>query len=274
MLIPSSPGLEVPPKLFLSNRLGKCPRGSADYHDTVMSWSRSLQAQEQWVYRAQVTKSMKLELKDITLRFEDRTLLDNTSLTIDQGDFIVIRGPSGSGKSSLLRLLNRLAEPSSGRIYVDETPLDDLEAPTFRRRVGYVPQTPVLIPGSVKENLTLPYRFRSSMDSSPDTSRFEADLKSLNLKITLADDTENLSVGEKQRITLLRTLSTNPDVILADEPTSALDPDSRTIVETRLKSVNRDRSTTIVLVTHLEFDTVGAQTRQFTIKNARLKEVT
>ena len=217
---------------------------------------------------------MKLSLQKTGLSFDDKTLLTEVSLTIDQGDFIVIRGASGSGKSSFLRLLNRLGEPSSGSISIDGQSLAETEVTSYRRRVGYVQQTPILISGNVHDNLTLPFRYKSPTSEAPDRSKLESDLADFNLTdVKLDDAADNLSVGQKQRIALIRTLLTKPDVILCDEPTSALDPESRTIVEDRLRQINRDSRTTIVLVTHLEFDPGDIEARHFSIDGGRLTEV-
>jgi putative ABC transport system ATP-binding protein len=218
---------------------------------------------------------MILNLSNISLSFDDKTLFTDVSLTINQGDFIVIRGASGSGKSSFLRLLNRLNEPTSGTISSDSTLLTNTEVTAYRRRVGYVQQTPILISGTVHENLTLPFSYKSAVTNAPDRSRLEADLVEFNLvDVKLDDSADNLSVGQKQRIALIRTLLTEPDIILGDEPTSALDPESRTIVEDRLRKVNREQKTTIILVTHLEFDPGDTVARQFTIDKGQLREVT
>ena len=216
---------------------------------------------------------MILDLIKISLTFDDKTLFNDVSLTINQGDFIIIRGASGSGKSSFLRLLNRLTEPSSGTISSDGSTVTNTEVTTYRRRVGYVQQTPILIPGTVVENLTLPYKYKSATTETPDRSRLEADLVSFNLDDVKLDDlADNLSVGQKQRIALIRTLLTEPDIILGDEPTSALDPESRSIVEDRLRKVNREQNTTVILVTHLDFDPGDVVVRHFTIDDGHLKE--
>ncbi len=216
---------------------------------------------------------MKLSLENISLSFDDKTLFTDVSVCINQGDFIIIRGASGSGKSSFLRLLNRLGEPSSGTLSADGNPVTDIEVTTYRRRVGYVQQNPILIPGTVHENLTLPFRYRSASTPQPDRARLEADLVDFNLgDIKLAGSADNLSVGQKQRLATIRTLLTEPDIILGDEPTSALDPESRTLVEERFRLVNSKRRTTVILVTHLEFDAGDTDARRFTIENGHLIE--
>ena len=223
--------------------------------------------------RKRSAKVPQLSLNSLTLAFDSKTLFSDVSLTINQGDFAVIRGASGSGKSSFLRLLNRLNEPSSGSIAYDGTPLTNIEVTGYRRRVGYVQQTPILISGTVFENLTLPFKFKAADRPTPDRSQLEADLESFNLDDVKLDDTaDNLSVGQKQRIALIRTMLTEPEIILGDEPTSALDPESRTIVEDRLRQINREQKTTVILVTHLEFNLDGTPARCFRIDGGRLAE--
>ena len=216
---------------------------------------------------------MKLDLQNISLTFDGKTLFHDVTLTINQGDFLIIRGTSGTGKTSFLRLLNRLYEPSSGNLTLDGDALTDKEVTNYRRRVGYVQQTPVLISGTVQENLLLPYRYKSATKKAPSRTKLEADLSDFNLDdVKLDDAADNLSVGQKQRIALIRTLLTDPEIILGDEPTSALDPESRTIVEDRLKKVNREQNTTIVLVTHLEFDPGEIKARYLALQNGKLTE--
>lgn len=216
---------------------------------------------------------MTLTLDHITLAFGDRTLLRDCSLTISPGDFLVIRGASGSGKTSLLRLLNRLSEPSSGTILADGASVDDGDVTAYRRRVGYIQQTPVMLPGTVYDNLVLPFAYRSSDGDPPDRASLASDLADFNLAdVSLDEPADTLSVGQKQRIALIRTLLTGPSVILCDEPTSALDPESRQIVEARLRGENAERSTTIVLVTHLDFEPGDLAVRDFTLSDGTLTE--
>ncbi|MBS11801.1 MAG: ABC transporter [Gemmatimonadetes bacterium] len=219
------------------------------------------------------TIAMNLKLHALSLAFEDKRLLSNVDLTITQGDFVVIRGPSGSGKSSLLRLLNRLAEPASGQITIDDTPVSEVEVTGFRRRVGYVQQTPVMVSGTVFDNLTLPFGYASANTDAPSIEALKDLLDGYNLSdVDLDEDAEKLSVGQKQRVALIRTFLTRPEVILCDEPTSALDPDSREIVEAQLRRINREDRTTIILVTHLAFEAQDVVGRHFSLGEGRLEE--
>ncbi len=199
---------------------------------------------------------MKLELQKLSLQYDGKsTLFKDIDLTVESGDFVVIRGPSGSGKSSLLRLLNRLQEPTSGTILVDGSSIADLEVTRLRRRIGYVQQTPVIIDGTVRDNLQLPFTFKiASNIVAPDDDTLRCKLDAYLLQDVVLDEiASNLSVGQKQRLALIRVLLVSPEILLCDEPTSALDVQSRDVVERELERVNMEHGTSIVLVTHVEF---------------------
>ncbi len=198
---------------------------------------------------------MKIELRHISLRYEGKpTLFEDLNLSVNEGDFILIQGPSGSGKSSLLRLLNRLQDPSSGEVLIDGNPVLDQEVTKLRRRVGYVQQTPVMVTGSVAHNLNLPFRFKSDGENRTlSDGEMQNWLKDFRLEdVGLEDDAGRLSVGQKQRLALIRNLLVKPEALLCDEPTSALDPESREIVDNWLGRLNSEHDVTVVLVTHLD----------------------
>ncbi|MDA0708648.1 MAG: ABC transporter ATP-binding protein [bacterium] len=199
---------------------------------------------------------MKLQLENISLEYAGKPPIFHTvNATIEPGEFVVITGPSGCGKSSLLRLINRLQEPTSGKISCDGKPLSDLDVTRVRRRIGYVQQTPIVIDDTVRNNLLLPFTYKSSDGQAvPGDDFLNEKLGAYLLKdIRLDDRAPELSVGQKQRIALIRTLLVNPEVLLCDEPTSALDSDSRTVVESELGRINRAGKATVILVTHTAF---------------------
>ncbi len=219
--------------------------------------------------------AMNLELRELTLQYPGKPpLFKGLNLTIEGGDFVFIQGPSGSGKSSLLRLLNRLQEPTSGRILVDDKPAERHDVRQLRRRIGYVQQTPIMVPGTIRENLVLPFRFRiSQSQESPHDRVLQQRLKSYLLEdIDLEDDATQMSIGQKQRIALIRTLLTDPELILADEPSSALDGQSRSIVQTELERLNQEQGLAVVLVTHLDFQPETVRPRRFVLDQNGLLE--
>ena len=124
----------------------------------------------------------------------------------------------------------------------------------LRRRIGYIQQTPVLVEGNVRQNLQLPYGFAANRDQAlPTDDELRGWLDRLALsRVVLEDKAQSLSVGQKQRLCIIRSLLLRPDLLLMDEPTSALDRESREIVEEMTESQNR-QGMTILMVTHLDY---------------------
>ena len=220
---------------------------------------------------------MKIEAQQLALRYSEKPpLFEDLSFQVQPGEFVQISGQSGSGKSSLLRLLNRLQTPTSGRIYLDEKPIDHFEVPVLRRQVAYLQQTPIMVPGSVTDNLLLSYQFRiSRVQSQPTTDQLIQLLSDFLLdQVSLSDGAETLSVGQKQRLALIRILLMKPKVLLCDEPTSALDQASKAVVEDHIQHLNQEQQVTVILVTHTDFQPTGrVQSRRFHLQNAILTEV-
>ena len=176
------------------------------------------------------------------------SILDDVSFTVERGRALTLVGPSGSGKSSLLRCLNRLVEPTSGTVRFDGRDIRSFDPRALRRRVALVMQTPVLFEGTVRENL----RVRPA-DVAGDFSedRLSAMLAEVGLEPDLLDrDAATLSGGEKQRVTMARALLRDPQALLLDEPTSALDPPNALLVVETVSRLRTTRGLSIVAVTH------------------------
>jgi putative ABC transport system ATP-binding protein len=176
-----------------------------------------------------------------------KVLVADATFEVRRGEMLAIVGPSGSGKSSLLRLLNRLDEPTSGTVYLDATDYRQIAPRELRRRVGMVTQRAFLFPGTVAENLRFGPRQRGE---SLTDSRIEELLAGVGLAGYGSRDVANLSGGEAQRVSLARTLANAPEVLLLDEPTSALDDDSKREVEKIILEIGREQGIPSVLVTH------------------------
>jgi putative ABC transport system ATP-binding protein len=218
---------------------------------------------------------MVLELKNVTLNYNGRPCLNNLSLTVGQGDLVLIHGPSGSGKTSLLRLINGLSSPQAGTILFRGKPIGDYPSVHLRRRVGYLQQTPVMVEGTVRQNLLLPFSFRSSIGAErPADEALIHLLERFELSgIGLSDDTLNLSVGEKQRLALIRALLMKPELLLLDEPTSALDPSSRKAVEEQIEESATEGDIPVVMVSHLDWVPERLKSRRLMLTDCRLKEL-
>jgi len=173
-----------------------------------------------------------------------KAIVDRFTFEFRECKSYTVLGPSGAGKSSLLRLLNRLDEPSGGRVFYKGKDICELSPPTLRCRIGYLFQTPHLFNGTVRENI----RFARAELSGEDTDRLAEQCR---IKSELMDrDVTHLSVGEKQRVALARLMATDPDVALLDEPTSSLDPTNTKAVETLVKGLVQSCRLTVIMVTH------------------------
>ncbi|MBT5877264.1 MAG: ATP-binding cassette domain-containing protein [Candidatus Latescibacteria bacterium] len=219
---------------------------------------------------------MRVELNHLSLAYGEKPpLFTDLNLILNDGDFILITGPSGSGKSSLLRLINILHAPIAGFIHIDDLPIDQHEVTRLRRRIGYIQQVPVMLPGTVRENLHLPFRFKTAKDqSAPDDPKMRDSMDGFLLQdVGLADDASQLSVGQKQRLSLIRTMLTRPEVILCDEPTSALDPESKSVVEEWIIRLNTDSNTTILMVSHQDFTPAGVNPQRYILSTNGLSSL-
>jgi len=178
-------------------------------------------------------------------------LLRDISFSADGSQITVIIGPSGGGKSTLIRLINRLADPTSGKIYLGEVDIATLDPLLLRRRVALVPQKPFMFEGTVLENLQRPFLYRQQTPPGPQSEEVLSALELARLDPGLAErDARSLSLGQQQRVSLARALITKPEVLLLDEPTSALDRRTGDSLAAVLREICRSRCLTVLLVTH------------------------
>ncbi|MBG0778286.1 MAG: ATP-binding cassette domain-containing protein [Desulfovibrionaceae bacterium] len=194
-------------------------------------------------------------LDGVAVRFGERTVFEDADLRIPRGSFTLITGPSGAGKSTLLRLANRLQEPNAGTVSVLGRPLETWSPPELRRRVSYIQQTPVMAQGSVRANLLLPFSFRANGSARPPQDEFLEDMmrRFLLKDVRLSDTASSCSVGQRQRLCLIRALLLRPDALLLDEPTSGLDDASRAVVEAMAEELSVEQGITIVMISHQHF---------------------
>jgi len=196
-----------------------------------------------------------------------RAVFENLSLRFDAGRFYLIRGASGAGKSTLLRLLIRLEDAGSGDIRFRGRRLADYPPERLRREILYVQQTPTVTTGTVRENLLLPFRFHANADlTPPDEQKLSERLKTFLLADAgLDSDAKSLSVGQLQRLCLIRGLLLAPRVVLLDEPASALDETSRRVVEETAEKLSAKDGLTVIMVSHRQFKPVSLHPITLTI---------
>lgn len=188
-----------------------------------------------------------LRAQKLSRRVGDMAIVNAVSLTVERGELLGVVGPSGSGKSSFLRLLNRLDEPTSGTVFLDGQDYREIEPRELRRRVGMVTQRPFLFLGDVASNLRFgPSQRREALTDSDIATLLER----VGLPGFAVRNIANLSGGEQQRVSLARALANKPEVLLLDEPTSALDEKSKAEVEELIRDLVSGSSLTCVMVTH------------------------
>jgi osmoprotectant transport system ATP-binding protein len=191
-------------------------------------------------------------VKNITKTFGTHKAVDNVSFAVNEGENIVFLGTSGCGKTTLLKMINRLLEPDSGEIWINGHRIVDQRPEDLRKKIGYVFQNTGLFPHyTIEENIGTVPRLLGW-----DKAKMAARVNDLLEKLHLPPDQyrsaypHELSGGQQQRVGIARALAAYPPVLLMDEPLGALDPITRASVRKDFKQLDELRSKTIVLVTH------------------------
>lgn len=196
-------------------------------------------------------------LEDVTVRYGATTALEGVGLAIERGEIIGVIGESGAGKSTMLRLLDAVERPTSGRVLIEDTDPQTIgvrDRRLLRRRIGMVFQDFNLLSNrTVWQNVALPLKLQRRTE--PELVDHLLDY--VDLRDRARHYPAQLSGGQKQRVAIARALITRPGLLLCDEPTSALDTRTASDILELIAHTRRDFGTTVVLVTH-ELDAVGA----------------
>lgn len=202
--------------------------------------------------------------------YGERCVVDVESLEVRTGEILGIVGPSGAGKSTLLRLLNFLEMPTDGQISYLGNPMGPDLPLSVKREITTVFQRPMLLRRSVTANVRIGLRIRGSASNDNAADRW---LDRLGLGDLSDAPVRTLSAGEAQRVALARALVVDPSVLLLDEPTGSLDPYNVGLIEEIIRSDNRERGTTVVVVTHDPFQVRRLADRTGLIVSGQMVEV-
>ena len=190
-----------------------------------------------------------LTIHQLSYQVGKQPILSNVNLTVEEGDWLTIGGPSGSGKSSLLKLIASLQTPTSGAILYQGKAQDTYEITTYRQEVSYCFQNPTLFGETVYDNLLFPFTIRHLPF---DQTKAEDALQLVALKPDfLSKNINDLSGGERQRVALLRNLLFLPKLLLLDEVTVGLDSENKQIVLDFLEKIHQ-KGVTLLQITHDE----------------------
>ena len=211
--------------------------------------------------------------KTYTIADREIRVLDDVSLSVAEGEFLVVEGSSGSGKTTLLSLLSGLDKPSSGRVLLEEMDIteateDDL-APLRNETIGFVFQSFHLVPSlTALENVMFPAEIRRDPQAHDKAAEL---LKRVSLQKRSDNYPHQLSGGEMQRVAICRAVINNPKIIFADEPTGNLDSENGKAVLDLLLEFQKEHRTTLVLVTH-SVDIARIADRMIILKDGRISK--
>lgn len=184
------------------------------------------------------------KLKDIKFK----NILDIENLEIHENVVTIVNGESGSGKSTMLKLLNNIISPDSGVVMYNGVDVNDINPITLRRDVIMQSQFPNIFPGNVRENLNIIFTLRG--EEELDDEKLLKALEIVNLKKDLTDDAQNLSGGEKTRLSIARLFLVEPEVFLLDEPGASLDSKTEEILMNNVISEIKRRNKTLIYISH------------------------
>ena len=216
-----------------------------------------------------------IELENLSKRFDREIAVDDVSLRVESGELMVLLGGSGSGKTTTLKMINRLIEPSSGRVRVDGLETAELPGHELRRRIGYCFQEVGLFPHlNVAESIAIAPSLLG-WDEARAAQRVDALLELFELDPAGFRDRrpDQLSGGQQQRVGLARSLAAEPRLLLLDEPFGALDPLTRDRLQRRFQQIRRDLQLTAIFVTHDMIEALLLGDRIAVMREGRLLQV-
>lgn len=190
----------------------------------------------------------KLKVSNLTKKYDDKTVLNKISFSVEEGEFLSVLGPSGCGKTTLLRILIGLEKQTSGEILLNEKNIENL--PPGEREMGIIFQNYALFPNmSVLGNVEYALKLQHETKAKSREIAIKT-LEQIGMSEHLKKKPSQLSGGQQQRVAIARTLALNPSIVLLDEPISALDVENKEIMKRELKEIQKKFNSTMIYITH------------------------
>lgn len=219
-----------------------------------------------------MTSAIKFE--HVKKSFADKVVVNDLNLDIQQGELFVLVGNSGSGKTTSIKMINRLEDPNGGRVLVNQRPTTEYNVQKLRWQIGYVLQQIALFPNmTVAKNITLIPEIQGDKGNLAETAAKLLQEVGLNPEEYAKRYPQELSGGEQQRIGILRAIASKPPIVLMDEPFSALDPLSRANLQSLVVDLHKQLHNTIIFVTHDMNEALRLADRIAIMKDGQLLQV-
>ena len=196
--------------------------------------------------------STAIKFKNITKTYENKTIIDNLNLSIEEGEFVTIIGSSGGGKTTTLKMVNGLVASEEGEVLIHGEDIKTKDQDQLRRNIGYAIQGSVLFPHmSVEKNIAYVPELLNKKDKKRTKQAVDKWMKIVGLDEELKERyPSELSGGQQQRVGIARALAASPDILLMDEPFGAVDEITRAQLQKEIKKIHKQTNITILFVTH------------------------
>ena len=215
-----------------------------------------------------------IKYEHITKSYGDHEIIHDLELKIEAGDFVTIIGSSGSGKTTVLKMVNGLIKPTSGHLYVEGKDINDVDLIDLRRHIGYAIQGSVLFPHmTVEDNIAYVPRLINANDKEKTREAVNRWMNMMNLDASLKERyPSELSGGQQQRVGIARALAASPNILLMDEPFGAVDAINRTQLQDELKALHKKTGITILFVTHDIEEAIKLGTKVLVIDQGHIEQ--